>query len=106
MNQNCKTNSFNHLVLHKMIMQKKAERRRRRREEARNAAAHQPMEVEADDQPMEQGPKESAALPPNRPSPKMAAARHASDAPYQLQQALQPQQVQHQSSFTTGSSLA
>nr|KAG5703246.1 hypothetical protein BaRGS_034157 [Batillaria attramentaria] len=58
--------------LYEMIMQKKAERRRRRREEARSAASHQVPEPEPEEMiPMDQGPKENAALPPNRPSPKM-----------------------------------
>ena len=95
---------FTSLLLYdQMIMQKKAERRRRRREEARSAASHLPAEPDPEEQSMEQGPKENAALPPNRPSPKMAAARYAPDPHYQQQQQVQQQQQQqHQSSFSSG----
>ncbi|KAK7491952.1 hypothetical protein BaRGS_00016798 [Batillaria attramentaria] len=88
--------------LYEMIMQKKAERRRRRREEARSAASHQVPEPEPEEMiPMDQGPKENAALPPNRPSPKMGAARYPPDPQYQQQQTpQQPPQQQHQSSFS------
>ncbi|KAL8572226.1 hypothetical protein ACOMHN_022463 [Nucella lapillus] len=75
-----------------MIMQKKAERRRRRREEARSASSHYTQEAE--DPTLESMPRENAALPPNRPSPKMAAARYPPEPPYH------PQQQQHQSSFS------
>ncbi|KAK7099898.1 extracellular signal-regulated kinase 2-like isoform X2 [Littorina saxatilis] len=88
--------------LYEMIMHKKAERRRRRREEARSAASHHhAVEPDMDDQSIgEPGPKENAALPPNRPSPKMAAARYPPEAHYQQQQ-----QQQHQSSFQQGMCL-
>ncbi|KAL8590492.1 hypothetical protein ACOMHN_011705 [Nucella lapillus] len=82
--------------LYEMIIQKKAERRRRRREEVRHLGGQQSVEPERNEQAMEQEPKENASLPPNRPSPKMAAARHPPDT----HGAQQPQvQQQHQSSF-------
>ncbi|XP_076462548.1 extracellular signal-regulated kinase 2-like isoform X2 [Babylonia areolata] len=88
--------------LYEMIMQKKAERRRRRREEARSATSHYTEEAEADEHSLEPLPKENASMPPNRPSPKMAAARYPPDPHYQPQ--MVQQQQQHQSSFSAGPS--